>query len=384
MGLFRKKIKTDNGYYSLDDIMTLVPDAQYYMIYGKRSNGKTFAALKYALTRAWEYNEEFVYLRREQEEIKGANGAKIMNALIAEGVVNQITDGEWTTIDYFRRSFYFAKYDEDLEKIVRDEYPIGYAMALSEMVKTKGGSYPDVTSIIFDEFLMRSVGRTYLADEFIDFTNTLSTIIRNRDNVKIFMLGNTVNMYSPYFSEMGLTACKDMKPGEIQCYTYGESKLKVAVEYAANTTEEKTHKADKYFAFNNPKLKMITSGEWELPVYPRPKTKVKQSDIVYRFFMKCPDDKIVQGDIYVDDVGTFIFFHPKTTIFKDPEDCVVFSLEFTHRPNYHINPRHGTDKLTQKIAHLINTEKVFFSDNVTGEDVRNYILNAQKFTFMNL
>ena len=37
------------------------------------------------------------------------------------------------------------------------------------------------------------------------FMNVLSTIIRDRENIKIFMLGNTVNKYCPYFDEMGLT-----------------------------------------------------------------------------------------------------------------------------------------------------------------------------------
>lgn len=382
MGLFRKKIKTDNGFYSLDDIMSLVPDAQYYMIYGKRSNGKTFAALKYALTRAWEYGEQFVYLRREIEEIRGVNGEKIFNSLVSEGVVNEITGGEWTYIVYWRRAYYFARLADDGEGTVRDEKPFGYAMAITEMTKTKGGSYPEVTSVIFDEFLMRQVGRTYLVDEFVQFTNVLSTIIRTRNNVKIFMLGNTVNMYSPYFSEMGLMNCTKMHPGEIQCYTYGDSALKVAVEYAADTTDQKTHKADVYFAFDNPKLNMITSGEWELPVYPRPPFKVGPNNTVLRFYLKCPNDKIVQGDVCSDEGQMFVFFHPKTTLLN--ENSLIYACEFNGRPNYAINPRRGYTKVTQRIAMLINTEKVFFSDNVTGEDVRNYILNASKFSFMNL
>ena len=56
-------------------------------------------------------------------------------------------------------------------------------------------------NILFDEFITRSM---YLPDEFVIFTNVLSTIIRDRNNVKIFMCGNTVNKYCPYYKEMGL------------------------------------------------------------------------------------------------------------------------------------------------------------------------------------
>ena len=32
---------------------------------------------------------------------------------------------------------------------------------------------------------------------------------------------------------------------------------------------------DVYFAFNNPKLQMITSGAWEMAIYPHNKVKYK-------------------------------------------------------------------------------------------------------------
>ena len=62
--------------------------------------------------------------------------------------------------------------------------------------------------------------------------NVVSTIVRQRNDVKIFMAGNTVNQYCPYFTEMGLTHIKEMDKGAIEVYKYGDSKLRVAVEYA--------------------------------------------------------------------------------------------------------------------------------------------------------
>ena len=91
--------------------------------------------------------------------------------------------------------FYFV----DLE--TQEETVMAYALSISEVEHMKSSSYENVTSVIFDEFLTR---RVYLVHEFVSFMNVLSTIIRKRENVQIFMLGNTVNRYCPYFSEMGL------------------------------------------------------------------------------------------------------------------------------------------------------------------------------------
>ncbi|MFV3037454.1 phage DNA encapsidation protein, partial [Klebsiella pneumoniae] len=92
----------------------------------------------------------------------------------------------------------------------------------------KSTSFPDIDLIIFDEFL---TNRLYLNDEFILFMNTVSTIVRRREDVKIYMLGNTVNKYCPYFAEMGLEHIPKMTQGTIDVYAYGNSDLTVAVEY---------------------------------------------------------------------------------------------------------------------------------------------------------
>ena len=302
--------------------------------------------------------------------------------MIANGYIKKLTDGEWTGVVYYNRSFYLSRWDEDLDKDIKADHPFCYAMAISEMVKNKGSSYPNVTTIIFDEFIMRSSGRSYLTDEFVLFMHTISTIVRTRDNLKIFMLGNTVNMYNPYFTEMGISKAKEMKQGDINVYQYGNSKLKVAVEYAEDLTASHTHQGDVYFAFDNPKLNMITNGAWELPVYPRPAIKFDRDDIRFRFFMICPDDNIVQGDVVEKDDNMFIHFHTKTGQIYDYD--LIYSLEFNPSKHFAINPYKGFNTVTKVISTLLTREKVSFGSNVVGEQVRNYLLNASKFSFMNL
>src|SRR5690606_4040116 len=107
---------------------------------------------------------------------------------------------------------------------------------LSDTEHNKSISYPRVEIIFFDEFITKHL---YLNDEFILFMNTISTIVRQRTNVTIYMCGNTVDKYCPYFKEMGLNHVHKMEQGTIDVYRYGNSKLTVAVEYCASTKRKK-------------------------------------------------------------------------------------------------------------------------------------------------
>ena len=179
-------------YYSLDSI--LQRNAQYNIIFGERSNGKTYAVLKYGVENYIRTGKQIALVRRFIEDIRGKRGDVLFNALSANGEIEKMTKGRYTFIKHVNRRFYLAYRDEDLGKDVCDSTPLGYSFALNEMEHDKSTSYPDITTIMFDEFLTRQV---YLKDEFVTFMNVISTIVRNRDDVKIFMLGNTVNKYCP-------------------------------------------------------------------------------------------------------------------------------------------------------------------------------------------
>ena len=61
-------------YYSISHLITRVPDAQYYVVFGERSNGKTYSALEYCLTEYFKRGHEFAIIRRYQEDLKGKIG----------------------------------------------------------------------------------------------------------------------------------------------------------------------------------------------------------------------------------------------------------------------------------------------------------------------
>uniref|UniRef100_UPI00211CBC71 phage DNA encapsidation protein n=1 Tax=Campylobacter jejuni TaxID=197 RepID=UPI00211CBC71 len=194
--------------------------------------------------------------------------------------IEKLSDGKFTGIHYYTGKFFLCNYDNG-KPIYSDSDVLGFLFALTDVEHDKSTSYPKVNNIIFDEFL---TNKLYLPDEFVIFMNVISTIVRRRETVKIFMLGNTVNKYCPYFSEMGLNNIQTMEQGEIDLYSYGESGLTVSVEYCKTDKSNQRKESKKYFAFNNPKLQMITGGAWELAIYPHLPMKYKPLDVLLTYY----------------------------------------------------------------------------------------------------
>lgn len=364
-------------YYSLDKI--LKKNTQYKVIFGKRSNGKTYAVLERAIKRYFKDGCELAYIRRNDVDMKGKNATTLFNNHVENGLIEKYSKGVWTDVFYSGRRWYFCRWEEDDKghrQMIKDEKPFCYGFVLSGMEHDKSTSYPRVRMIVFDEFLSRGY---YLPDEFILFMNCLSTIARLRTDVEIYMLGNTVNKYCPYFAEMGLKNVKTMEQGTIDVYRYGDSGLKVAVEYTSPTTGA-TGKGNVLFAFNNPKLQMITHGDWEIDIYPHLPYRYKSEDIIYTYFVEFDGEKlqceIIRGG--EDEDGKRIdamitYIHQKTSEWKHPDKDVIFSPEISPLRNRYTRITNPIDRRTQKILECFKRDKVFYQNNEVGEIMNNYL-----------
>lgn len=355
-------------YYNLNPIREM--KCQYNMVMGERSNGKTYSVLELILKNWWESGKQGAYIRRWKEDYRGKRATQLFAGHYSSDnqFISELTGGEWDSVKYYSGKWFLAKQDEALDRTISQEEPFCYAFSLSDMEHDKGTSYPDVTTIVFDEFLTRTY---YLPDEFVLFMNVLSTIIRRRNDVTIYMLANTVNKYAPYFKEMGLKHISEMEQGKIDIYTYGSSPLRVAVEYCKPVAKD-GKKSDMYFAFDNPSLAMITGGAWEIDIYPHNPRKFTPKDIQFIFFIRF-NDAILQGEVVMLDDCHFMYFHEKTTPIHDEDRDIIFSEEYDPRPNHFRNIRKGTSKLETKLAWYFRNEKVFYQDNEIGEIVRNYL-----------
>lgn len=352
-------------YYRLDKILKY--NAKYNVIFGERSNGKSYSVHEKALIDYVTTGAQFAIVRRWQDDFTGKRGQAMFNGIVESGLVESITNGEWTGIYYYSSRWYLCRY-EDGKRVLNDDV-FAYGFAITSQEHDKSTSYPRIKNILFDEFLSRT---GYIPDEFVLFCNVLSTIIRERDDVTIFMLGNTVNRFCPYFNEMGLKHVSEMKQGTIDLYQYGESGLTVAVEYV-QPAGKTGKKSDVYFAFDNPKLNMITAGAWEIDIYPHCPAKYRPRDIRFMYFIEF-DGHILQCEIITIKNGMFTFIHPKTGEIKHPEKDIVFSLS-KHSPmrNIRRDIKHPEDKLGEKIYNFFRNNRVFYADNETGEIVANYL-----------
>lgn len=362
----KQKVK----FYSLGPILSR--HAQYNIIFGERSNGKTYAVLKHGLQEYAKSGKQMAIVRRWKEDLRGKRGSAMFDALTANDEIRKITNGEYAAVYYYSSRWYLANFDDNTGKMVPAPEPFAFAFALSDMEHDKSTSYPNITTIMFDEFLTRQY---YLPDEFVTFMNVISTIVRYRRDVTIFMLGNTVNKYCPYFKEFGLTNILKMEKGTIDTYTYGESPLKVAVEYADSPNRSKP--SDLYFAFDNPKLNMITGGTWEIAMYPHLPIKYESKDIMLMYFIQF-GGQTLQCEIVQKDDCLFTYIHRKTTPIKDEDNDIIYTLDHDPRPNHFRRLTRPVTKLERRINELFRKEKVFYQDNEVGEVVRNYLITSEK------
>ena len=350
--------------------------ATYRVVYGQRGPGKTFGVLYDALEHYLQDGSKLGIIRRMDEDFTGANSAKayydmLMHDANGDNNIELLTKGQYTGVEYYNGRYWLTRPGEDGKNHKTDQY-IAYGFSISSAEHYKGTRYNDISRVMFDEFVAT---RYYLPDEFVQFQNLLSTIIGSRPGIVIYMLGNTINPFCPYFREMGLTRVKEQKPGTIDIYTYGESGLTVAVEKTGAVKATET--ASMYFAFDNPKLKMITdAGAWAIDIYPHCPRKYRPKDILFTFFILF-DDKTYQCEIINDGSVTFLYIHIKTTELQNPDEDLIYCLERDPRPNWRVNITKPFYPVEKQIYNYFVANRVYYQDNAVGNAIENYIKQAR-------
>ncbi len=360
-------------YFDLKALLKNYPDAQYYMIFGERSNGKTFSVKSLILDRYLSNGKQGAFLRRYDEDWKGkSNGGVAWDDMLFHpklgNIIEKRSKGRWNSVIWEGRAWTLCrKSGNDIEE--KDTRPFCHAFSLTKEENYKGKAFPDITTIFFDEFMTRGY---YLQDEFLLLTSVCSSIIRLRTDVQIFMCANTITTYCPYFVEMGLKHAKHLQDGEVHVYKIGETKGKVVVMRTETMTKAGSKPSNIYFSFDNPKLKMVTGGAWELKVYPRMPFDYIPKEIKLIYFISF-DNELFQCEI-IKHEGMFItFIHRKTTPLKADNKAMVYQQDFDPRPNYSRKIGKPTTPLQKFIARFFVKEKVFYQDNSVGDSIEHYL-----------
>ena len=93
-----KETLTSKDFYNLKPVLDLNPDIS--VIWGQRSNGKTYQVLLYALKNYKKSKRTFVYVRRWAEDIVVKSMTKLMSPLPIEDIF-----GKGYAIKFFRGAF---------------------------------------------------------------------------------------------------------------------------------------------------------------------------------------------------------------------------------------------------------------------------------------
>lgn len=160
----------------------------YNFIVGVRGHGKTYDETKRCIDIGLKEKKlSFIVLVRYKEDILF------------------IKNSWWSIVEHLYPKYEFFSvrrliYARDKEK--NETYVIGEFVALSEYMRVKKSPRPYVKIIFFDEFLNEE--SDYLSEEIEKFMSVCDSIIRNREDVRVLLVSNTITLINPYFSYFGI------------------------------------------------------------------------------------------------------------------------------------------------------------------------------------
>ena len=179
------KLKDDGKHYNVNKAVSY--NAFINIILGGRGIGKTTGHLIKAVKDRMNKDEEFIYLRRYKSETQKT-----------KRMLNKYIDA--VSIEGYGTSSFAWKQGKEV---------IGYSVNLSTAITFKSNDFPKVTSIIFDEGVLKPHGNyRYLKDEVVALLEFISTVFRERVNCKVYILGNNLDIFNPYFEYFNIPPFK--------------------------------------------------------------------------------------------------------------------------------------------------------------------------------
>lgn len=345
-------------YYTLSRI--LETNANYYILLGERSNGKSYAVKHFCIQDFIDNDNRFILLRRYTVESKNF----MMETYFDDVDVFKITKGEYNTISIYRNGIYFAITTED-NKIVRGKQ-IGMVMSLSIANHYKSMSLLKYKNLIYEEFITDDI---YIKNEPFELQNLVSTIAR-RNTIKVFLIGNTISRLCPYFTEWSLVKVPRQKMGTIDIYNMETSQkdedgnpieVKIAVEMCENSGSNSK-------MFFGAQSNQIVNGTWKSKEFPHIPYNYRECEVLYGI------NFVVYNMIYTSEIlqkgdDIFLFTYPANKIKKERVVQPDFSLDMLK-----------TDRLIPltkgdiAFLKLVKLNKLTFSDNLTGEEFYSGIM----------
>lgn len=155
-----------------------------------RGNGKSYSAKKLIIKNYLKNKSQAVYVRRTEVEIKG----------VKDTYWNDISN-EYPDLDFKVEGF--------IGYINGDE--VVHFLPLSTSTNKKSASYPLVSLIVFDEYIItKTTYNRYLKNEMTLFLDLIETVGRIRD-IRVLIMANSVSFVNPLFSFFDIVPKSDQR-----------------------------------------------------------------------------------------------------------------------------------------------------------------------------
>ena len=344
-------------YYSLDRIIP--HKCTYNILLGQRSNGKSYAVKKEIVKEAFLGMGDLIYLRRWHLELKQDD----VTDYFADCPVKEITGGEYDCIEVYRSRIYLGKKNED-GKVTRGR-SIGRTADLAGATHLKSviqrGQYKN---ILYEEFCTDS---GFLRNEPNILMQFVATVFGIQYTGRVWLIGNTVSRYNPYFFTWSLKSLAKMKPGDIDIYRYqdGDSEVSIAVEFCSSLN------VDNGMFIGDAKAN-ITTGVWETQAQPQIPDSFGKFSVVYateiehqdfRFILKIIQNKAKERLLLCVNAGE------KESCRRKVSDRIDGDPMHTTK----LLPLTKGDKLTLQ---LIRRGKLVYANNLVGTDFQAILKNV--------
>lgn len=158
-------------------------------IIGNRGGGKTYSAKNLVINRFMRKGEKFVWIRRYQSEID-----KIFEKSDFWGSIKK----DETLI----KRYPDLQYSHTGSILELNGEHAGDIVALSTSMQLKSIDWDEVTTVIFDEFIIDKGRSPYLKNETHILFELMETVGRLRDNLVFILIGNAISIVNPYFSSL--------------------------------------------------------------------------------------------------------------------------------------------------------------------------------------
>lgn len=361
-------------------------DANWFVINSERSVGKTTNVLLLGMIAHQVYGLTVEYLRIKKEQCRPINFSKLFATIESPEFeyVSKLTGGKYNGIYYDKKHFYFANFaNGKVDKEDIDAVPFCHIEAVDNVDNIKSlYNNPNASFVILDEFV-NATGINKESD-FLNLCQILSTYRRNRLDMKIFLLANTINPYNEFYKELCIS-------DDIRALKLGQEKIVESplgtkvwiklVKFDEKVTEKRRFNNLHYFGFINPKLASINGGtEWAIKNYPHlPRTDImdgeKRSQLLKDVYLR-HYNKLLCLEIWTSTkIGRYLYVREQTHPPVNPLRTYTLDTASHYLDRYGLGNGDNLDKL---IWHLYQTHRVFYSYNDIGNLFENYILSIKK------